>query len=104
MTTHDAPTPAVDALVEAMLQSCGQITLILDQMQRHADEAPDAEPIPTVLKQLLCGVLRDLPERHGADDVATAAQMLAAATEVVGEELLLVDTRPPQRPARRRRR
>src|SRR5918998_5633943 len=98
MRTREDTSPAVDALVEAMLQSAGQISLILDHMHRNADESPDAEPIPTVLKQLLCGVLHGLPRRHGSDDVATAAQMLTAATDVVAEELFLVDTRETRPP------
>jgi hypothetical protein len=84
-----------------MLQSYGQLALILDHMKRHEDRSPGAEPIPTVLRRLLSGTLAALPERHGPDDVATAAQMLAAATELIGEEVYLVNE---NRAMRRRRR
>jgi hypothetical protein len=99
MTTHEPETQAVETLVEAMMQSCGQLTLILDHMSRH--ENPDADPIPDVLARLLSGILAALPERHGLDDVATAAQMLTAATTLIGEDLYLV---AENRATRRRRR
>jgi hypothetical protein len=101
MTTHEPETPAVDTFVDAIMQSCGQIQLIVDHMMRNAN--PDAEPIPVVLKDLLTGVLGALPERHGIADVATAAQMLSAATELIAEEVYLVaPDRPRPRPRRRR--
>jgi hypothetical protein len=101
MNDHEQETPAVDALVEAMMESCGQLALILDHMKRHEDRSPGAEPIPTVFRRLLSGILAALPERHGLDDVATAAQMLAAATELIGDEVYLVTE---NRATRRRRR
>jgi hypothetical protein len=93
MTQDQAATPAVDILVDSMMQSHGQLALILDHMQRRAARNPCAasEPIPDILRRLLCDVLAPLSERHGLDDVATAAQMLAAATDLVGEDLYLVD-------------
>jgi hypothetical protein len=36
-------------------------------------------------------VLTALPERHGVADVATAAQMLTAATDLIAEEVYLVE-------------
>jgi hypothetical protein len=101
MNDHEQETPAVDALVDAMMQSYGQLALILDHMGRNEDRAPGAEPIPTVFRRLLSGILAALPERHGLDDVATAAQMLAAATELIGDEVYLVTE---NRATRRRRR
>jgi hypothetical protein len=89
--------PAVDALVDAIMQSYGQLALILDHMQRYRS-APDAEPIPDVLRDLLRGVLGQMADRHGPDDVATAAQMLSAATDAIGGELYFV---PPSRAERR---
>ena len=74
-----------------MLQSCGQLAVILDHMQRHSDEASDADPIPDVLRRLLRGTLAGMPANYGDDDVATAATILAAATELIGEEIFLVD-------------
>lgn len=91
MNQNPTPTPAVTTLVEAMLQSYGQLALILDHMQRNRDESPDAASIPEVLAELLGGVLAQLRERHGDEAVATAAQMLSAATQLIGEEVFLVD-------------
>jgi hypothetical protein len=90
MTTNHSIPPAVDALVDAMLKSCGQLAAVFDHMERHRNTDPDAEPPAEVLGRLLRGILVPLPLRHGVDDVATAAQMLAAATALVAEDLFLV--------------
>ena len=95
MTTQLPTPPAVQALVEAMLTSCGQLATIFDHMERHRYTGPDAEPSAVVLGRLMEGVLTQLPRRHGADDVATAAQMLRAATELVADELFLVSDEHP---------
>ena len=86
--------PAVDALALAMMNSFGQLSLILDHMHRYQAEgrsAPDAPDPAFVLADLLQQVLRDLVEEHRIEDIATAAQMLASATRVVGEELFVVN-------------
>ncbi|MEA2478565.1 MAG: hypothetical protein QOJ07_487 [Thermoleophilaceae bacterium] len=101
---HAATTPAVDELVDAILQSHGQLTLIVEHMLRYPGTALDAPPLDAVLRGLLGDVLAQLPERHGAEDVATAAQMLRAATELIGEELYLVDMNRRERRAAGRRR
>src|SRR5829696_6966038 len=103
MDNSDAVPAAVDALADAMTQSYGQIALILDHMQRNDVQAPGSLPIPIVLGGLLRDVLEKLPEQHGVDDVATAAQMLAAATDLLAEEVLLVDMNRSERQAARRR-
>lgn len=90
----DSNHPAVDALALAMMNSFGQLSLVLGHMQRHQAEglsAPDAPEPPFVLCELLKGVLRRLAEEHSAADIATAAQMLASATQIVGDELFIVD-------------
>ena len=93
MTAHEPPTPAVDALVDSIVQSYGQIAQIVDHMARYSERNPnpDADPIPDVLCGLLSGVLAPLAKRHGTGDVAVAAQMLAAATERIADEILLVE-------------
>src|SRR4051794_31253694 len=71
--------PAVDALALAMMNSFGQLSLILAHMHRHQAEghtAPDALDPPFALAELLKQVLGSLAEEHDAGDVATAAQML----------------------------
>jgi hypothetical protein len=92
MTAQPPPTPAVEAFVQAILQSAGQIQLIADHMLRHYNA--DADPIPDVLQRLLTGILVALMQRHGDADVGTAAQMLTAATELIADELYLVEPSP----------
>jgi hypothetical protein len=87
-------SPAVDALALAMMNSFGQLSLILAHMHRHqaeAKSAPDAPEPPFALTELLKDVLRGLADEHETDDIATAAQMLASATRIIGDELFLVD-------------
>jgi hypothetical protein len=97
MTSKQKTSPAVEALVDAMLTSCGQLATIFEHMERHRDTRPDAEAPAVVLARLLGGILAPLPLRHSVDDVATAAQMLAAASERVGTELFLVGDAPRHR-------
>jgi hypothetical protein len=92
--SKNSTLPAIDALVNAMMASFGQLSLMLDHMQRHQAEglsAPDAPPPPYVMAELVKDALAGLAQDHGEDDIATAAQMLASATRIVGEELFLVD-------------
>jgi hypothetical protein len=88
----DATANPLDALVDAILQSYGQLALVLDHMLRAsaASGGEAAEPIPDVLRRLLGGALTSLAERRGDLDVAITAEVLAAATEVIGRALYLV--------------
>jgi hypothetical protein len=93
-SNFDSPPPAVDALVNSMMASCGQLSLILEHMHRHQAEgrsAPDARNPAFVLAELLSGVLAGLAAHHGEHDLATTAQMLESATRIIGEELFVVD-------------
>jgi hypothetical protein len=86
--------PATAALSLAMMNSFGQLSIILTHMFRNQAEghsAPDAPPPPFALERLLAEVLEGLSEKHDLEDIATAAQMLASATELIGEELFMVD-------------
>jgi hypothetical protein len=88
MTRTESP---LDTLIDAILQSYGQLALLLDHMLRASARAPgDAEPVPDVLRRLLRDALLPLAERRGDLDVAVAAEVLAAATDVIGQELYLV--------------
>ena len=99
-TTREVP-PAVEALVDAVTQSYGQLALIVDHMARNASDDPAAPPFDVVLRGLLGDVLARLPEVHGVGDVATAAQILRAGTDVIAEEIYLVGEPPPNRAERR---
>ena len=86
--------PATDALALAMMNSFGQLSLILSHMQRHQAEgksSPEALDPPFALVELLKDVLRGLADEHGAEDIATTAQMLGSATRLIGDELFIVD-------------
>lgn len=86
--------PATGALALAMMNSFGQLSIILTHMFRSQAEGhsdPDAPPPPFVLERLVSGVLEELADHHDVEDIATAAQMLASATELIGEELFMVD-------------
>src|SRR5438270_13645389 len=103
MSDYDTDThvPAASALARSMVESFGQLGLILGHMERYAAEGrsgPDAPPAPLVLLDLLGDVLRRLTEEHGAEDRATAAQMLSSATRIIGDELFIVDMDRLERP------
>jgi hypothetical protein len=90
----DNTKPAAAALALAMMNSFGQLSIILTHMFRSQAEGrseSDALPPPFALERLLEDVLEQLAGQHDVADIATAAQMLASATELIGEELFLVD-------------
>jgi len=90
----DSTQPAVDALALAMMNSFGQLSLILAHMHRYEAEgrsAPDALPPPFALTELLKQVLAALADTHAVADIATATQMLVTATQIIGDELFVVD-------------
>jgi hypothetical protein len=85
-------TAALDAFTLAVMASCGQLSLIINHMHRFAAEhGPGEEPVPAVLHSLLRDVLQPLADEHGVADIATTAQMLDSATQVIGDELFVVD-------------
>ena len=93
--------PAADALALSMMNSFGQLSLILMHMHRNQVEgrsAPDALEPPFALAELLKEVLRGLCEEHSTEDIATTAQMLASATNLIGDELFIVDLDRLERP------
>ena len=93
---HTIPSKAWP-LVEQLVPLAGQLHLLLSHMEQFAADghsAADAPPVPEVLASLLDSVLVPLGERR-ADDLATAADVLAAVREVIEAELFLVE--PPPR-------
>ena len=82
--------------VEQLVPLAGQLHLLLghmEQFQADGHSAPDAPPVPDVLATLLDGVLTPLARRR-AEDLAAAADVLAAVSKAVEEELFLVE--PPR--------
>jgi hypothetical protein len=93
---HAIPSKAWP-FVEQLVPLAGQLHLLLTHMEQfEADgrSAPDAPPVPDVLAGLLDSVLTPLGRRR-ADDLAVAADVLAAVARVVEEELFLVTPPPP---------
>ena len=103
-TTGEVPA-AVEELVDALTQSYGQIALILAHMAENGAEDPDAPPFDAVLRGILGDVLIRLADEHGVEDVATAAQMVQRANDVIAQDVYLVDedklNRAQRRAARR---
>jgi hypothetical protein len=95
MDTHEIdPTAAVDAFAMAVMTSCAQLSLVLSHMHRFAaasDADPAGDSVPETLRKVLNDVLAPLAREHAIEDLATAAQMLGAATDRIGEELFVVD-------------
>jgi hypothetical protein len=79
---------ALDDFVAQLLQTGGQFTLLINHMCVSA--SADAAPIPEVLTGLLKGVLEPLLMNRGPDEIQLAADVLAEAIDVIGEELILV--------------
>jgi hypothetical protein len=93
--TETETTSPLGWFVNSLLQSTGQMTLIIDHMARSANDGPDAEPFDAVLRRLFNEVLSkglaDRPPEH----FATAAALLADARQVIADEIYLVDSAPP---------
>ena len=92
----------LDELVDALLASAGQLTVILAHMQDSVAtgrSAPDADPPIVVLRALLAGVLE--ARLAGRADLEPAARVVAEATEAVADEIFLVPFELPAEPARR---
>lgn len=85
--TAARPADPLDLLVDAILQSYGQLALVVEHMLR-AQTSPD--PLDVVLREILRDVLTPVAERHGDIDMAVAAEVLARATDTIGTELYLV--------------
>jgi hypothetical protein len=111
MTTNDTTNP-LDWFVNSLMQSAGQLMLIVDHMAAHQDTSPDARPFDEVLRELITTALEEHLKDREATDLVGAAVLLADVREVIGNELLLVDplgldaescAGRPKRRARRRR-
>jgi hypothetical protein len=90
MTDTDTTNP-LDRFVNSLLQSAGQLMLIVDHMARYPDTAPDARPFDDVLHELIRGVLEDRLDDRKPADLVGAAVLLADLRELIDDQLLLVD-------------
>lgn len=84
----------VERFVDELLQTTGQMMLIVDHMARCFEEgavADDAEPSDLVIRRLFTEVLE--PEICRGDAAAFEATnaLLARSRDVIGRELVLVE-------------
>jgi hypothetical protein len=94
MTDTETTSP-LGWFVNSLLQSTGQMTLIIDHMARNASEAPDAEPFDAVLRRLFNEILAKGLAGHPPAHFATAAALLADARDVIADEIYLVEPGEP---------
>ena len=90
MTEIDASNP-LDSFINSLLQSTGQLMLIVDHMARHPNEEPDAEGFDDVLRHLLRGTLEDALGGRDPADLAGAAALLADTRELIAAEIFLAE-------------
>ena len=84
-TTEYAP---LRDYVAALLQVTGQLMLVIDHMARAAATAPsDADDVPTVLTNLIEGILAPT---IALEDACVAAAVINRTGELIGEELYMV--------------
>jgi hypothetical protein len=89
-------------MVDALLECLAPFTQVLDHMARSPG-APDVQSIVGVLRRLLLDVLAPRVERFAARDLATAAEIVDAATEAIVGDLYMVPHSRKRADSRRRR-
>jgi hypothetical protein len=92
---HTTPCKAWPFIAQ-LVPLAGQLHLLLshvEQFEADGHSAADAPPVPEVLASLLDSVLAPLGGER-ADDLATAADVLAAVAKVIEAELFLVEPSP----------
>jgi hypothetical protein len=102
--SRDGDDPSA-ALVAQLLQTTGCLMLIIDHMARWAESGrvPDgAPPFNEVLAALVAEAIEPVVEGLSRAEIEKATAVLAAASDAVGEEVLLVpiDGEPCRPPAR----
>jgi hypothetical protein len=100
---HHSRDDPLAALVAQLLQTTGCLMLIIDHMADWASSGrvPDgAPPFNEVLAALVADALEPVVQGLASSEIETATALLAAASDAVGEEILLVPIDgPPCRPA-----
>jgi hypothetical protein len=88
--THTESTKPLDWFVDSLLQTSGQLMLIVDHMARHASDAAP-KSIDETLRELLSSVLESELQGRDPSEFATAASLLAEVRHLIGDELFLVE-------------
>ena len=87
---HNMPS-SVDRIAEELANWAGSGALIIDHMARWPGGESSEVDAAEVLRTLLSDTLAPIAERHAADDLSTAADVLTDAVETLAGEILLVD-------------
>ena len=82
---------SIDRIAEELANWAGSGALIVDHMARWPGGESSEVDATQVLRTLLSDTLAPLGERYPADDLSTAAKVLADAVETLAGEILLVD-------------
>jgi len=87
---------SIEPLCDLLVAWAGQGAMIIDHMVRSAGRAPDeAAPVDAVFHQIVRSVLEPLRDRHPAEHLVVAADVLLDAQRTLADEILLVDLADP---------
>ena len=89
----DHQQSAHEELVVALMQSAGQIALLVGHMAEFSAGGRAAAPAPgfdAVLRHIATDVLEASLTGAGDDELRAAARLVAQATDALGEQLILV--------------
>src|SRR4051794_16833754 len=95
---------ALDAFVQQLVETSFTLTTIVEAMVRFREggfSSADAPPIPDVLRDVLVSAFTPLSERPGDEALAAATRVLGDATDLMCNDIYIVD---PSRVPRRERR
>jgi hypothetical protein len=82
---------STERIAEELARWAGSGALIVDHMARWPSTGKEELSAPDALRKLLRETLEPIAERHAAEDLAVAAEVLTDAVETLGSEILLVD-------------
>lgn len=93
-------TDSLDELVDRLIECGGVLSQMVAHMvefQESGRSAPDAPPIPDVLRTLVRESVRQIRRRHSKADIRTAAAIVDQVTDAICSEILFVpaDPAPP---------
>ena len=94
MTDTEATNPLA-TFVDSLLQSTGQLMLIVDHMARSPTADSGGESFDGVLRRLLNDVLSKGLADRPPTEYAAAATLLAEVRDVISDEIYLVDPEEP---------
>lgn len=95
---------ALDAFVQQLVETSFTLITIMEAMVRFQERglsSADAPPIPEVLRDLLASAFTPLSEQPGDEGLAAATRVLGDATELMCNDIYIVN---PSRMSRRERR